>query len=297
MSREHYAEACQKFAESQRLDPGGGTLLNLALCHEKEGKIATAWADFREALGDARRDRRREREKLAKEHIEALEPRLPRLIVQVMGVAADHGVEVTLDGTVIAASAWGTPIPVDPGEHMVEAQEQGKKKWSGAVTAREREQTTIVVPSLEGERADGSSVAVGTPHPGTPSVSNSRRKGAYVAGSVGLLAIGIGTYFGISAIHERQQADQGGCGPDTCSDRDAAAHNDNAVTQAWITDAAFGVGLVAAGLATYWFVTSSATQPSGTAARSPSRSLSAFPLAVAPLRDRSGGVATWQSSF
>src|SRR5256885_1547996 len=91
-----YPEACRKFAESQRLDPGGGPVLNLALCHEKEGKIATAWADFREALGAARRDRRAERENLAREHLETLEPRLPRLTVR---VASDARVEVTLDGT------------------------------------------------------------------------------------------------------------------------------------------------------------------------------------------------------
>src|SRR5262245_27575414 len=48
-------EACDKFAESHRLDASLGTLLNLAVCHELQGRIATAVSEYERVIVEAKR--------------------------------------------------------------------------------------------------------------------------------------------------------------------------------------------------------------------------------------------------
>src|SRR5579871_2746595 len=49
VDRGDYATACPQFAESQRLDPAPGTLMNLADCEEHLGRVASAWEHFVQA--------------------------------------------------------------------------------------------------------------------------------------------------------------------------------------------------------------------------------------------------------
>ena len=147
-----YAEACTKFAESQRLDPGGGTLLNLAVCHELEGKTATAWSEFRDALGQAVKDERKDREDIARAHIADLAGRLTRIVVHVPEGVATRDPEINLDRSKLPPTAWNTPIPVDPGEHRVTVSAAGMETWTTRVSATEPGKTFAVeLPSLEAQ--------------------------------------------------------------------------------------------------------------------------------------------------
>src|SRR5262245_4366437 len=74
MGENKYAEACPKLEESQRIDPGMGTLYNLSVCFEATGRTASAWVGFREVAQLAAASGQSEREKAARGKASALEP-------------------------------------------------------------------------------------------------------------------------------------------------------------------------------------------------------------------------------
>jgi len=116
-----------------RLDPAAGTQLNLAFCHEGEGRTATAWAEYNDALTQARRDGRPEREQFASDRLRGLSSKLMLLAITLAPGAEVPGLEVSLDGAVVGAAALGAASPVDPGTHTLAARAPGFAPWSAEV--------------------------------------------------------------------------------------------------------------------------------------------------------------------
>ena len=154
-------EACPKLAESLRLDRATGTLLALAMCHEVDGHLASAWAEYLEVIARAKRDGRPDREEAARQYAHALQPRLSMLDIAVpAAVARIPGLVVQRDGVALEAPAWSTPVPIDPGPHVVTATAPGRQPFSATVVVGDvADHQTVTVPLLPPEDAGRPAVA------------------------------------------------------------------------------------------------------------------------------------------
>jgi hypothetical protein len=244
-----YAEACPKLAESQRLDPGGGTLLNLAICHEKENKLATAYTELNAALSQALKDGRKDREDIAREHIAAVAPRVPKVRVHVDREV--DGIEVLLDGSAIRKPAWDVPTGVDPGTHVVEASAPGHAPFRAEIVVTLGEQKVVAVPALT-PSGPAPPLPIAAPQkasPDTPSGDGETRANPLYWGALGLGTAGmvVGTV-GAIVWFEGLVRRTSGCDSDRrfCSEGGlTGAEHERA--GAWVSTVSFGIGLVAMG--------------------------------------------------
>jgi hypothetical protein len=141
------AEACDKFAESQRLEPSSGALLNLARCHADAGMTATAWAEYLEAARLARGRERHQQAAEAELRAAELQPRLTRLRVELE--PQSPGVVVTRNGEPLGPSDLNVPLIVDPGSHVIRAAGPGRSEWTVTVLAAQPGQVrTVRIPAL-----------------------------------------------------------------------------------------------------------------------------------------------------
>jgi hypothetical protein len=192
MQEHRYAEACPKLAESDRIQPGTGVLLRLALCYELSGRTASAWASFREAAGRAHRVGDESVAELASRRAEGLEPRLAKLVVRLSGDSYPMPVDVRLDGSPLAASTLGVEVPIDPGPHTLKAVAAGRRSFVKTFSVAVGGGVTAIAVELPPELA-----------PGGPSP---RRTAAIAAGGVGLACVAVGSILGIAAMSNWNRA-------------------------------------------------------------------------------------------
>lgn len=239
-----YETACGRFAESESMDPRVGTLINLALCEEGRHKLAAAhqyWqqaTDFARATADPRTD-------YCAAQFARMDARVPRLTIRLEGSAPPDTV-VTRDGIDFGTSSLGLPLPVEVGPHRITARAPGHTERGFDVDLPEGEKIEIVV-------GPGPLTAASVPTPSTapsvesePAATSSLRPVAYVAGGLGILGLGIGTFFGVRALQSASDT-SGHCDGDVCDATGVAARHDeqlsgNAATIALVSGATLLTG-------------------------------------------------------
>ena len=262
-----HVEACPLLAESYRLDPGMGTLLNVALCHEQIGKTASAWGEFRSVEQQARAATppNESRAKLAHEHAEKLLPRLSRIKLIVTRAAHAPGLVIKVDGEERAEALWSTGIAVDPGTRLVEASAPQKK----AATTKVRIDDEGVVQEVALAPLDdapnspvGVQRTVGAELESVEeyAANRARRTTGYVIGGLGLATLAVGGVFGVAAIVNDNDAKS--CSPCIRGSSEAAASGqatDRALVFANITNVTVPLGLIGAAAGAYLVLSSGPT--------------------------------------
>lgn len=237
-------EACPMFEQSLALDPAMGTRYRLAECYEKTDRREDAYRLYTEVAIEAKRAGMPDRESRARQRSEALSAMLARLVVWVpKEVAETPELEVTIDGRPLDRDAWtGDPLPVDLGEHVLEAMAPGRKPYRRVVPVRDTSvPVELSVPSLHSEheappapRTEVTIASVGAS--GESSAPSGRTTAALVLG-VG----GAGAFLAGAGIAGVAAATDGLSGPTRATSAVGIGLG--------------GAGLVAAGV--LWFVTPS----------------------------------------
>jgi hypothetical protein len=216
MQAKKYADACPKLAESERLAPSGGTLLNLADCYEHTGQTASAWVAWKDAAARANAAGKADVEKRALSKAAALEPSLSHLTVSVDAASDVAGLEIKNDGVAVGHAELGVALPVDPGTHLVEATAPKKKPFSTKVDVAAKQTDAKVTVTLEDEPEAATppppvtppppSTTPVPPPPAETSSGSTQRTLGIVAAVVGLAGLGTGAAFGLIAKSKNNEA-------------------------------------------------------------------------------------------
>jgi hypothetical protein len=265
-------EACTKFAESYRLDAANGTLQNLAACHEKEGRSATAWTEWSTLATNARRAGQKPRESLARTRGAALEQTLSYLVLESSPAANVARIEV--DGVELGPGGWSLPLPLDPGEHHVTFRATGHRDATRTIAIPPGPaRTTLPIPRLDPEPLSPP-IDAAVPAPPPPASaspvreagSHGQRTVAVVLGAAGVLALGAGAYFGIRTFDAKADGDAlCVAGGRLCPQEGLDRHAD-AESSATISTIAFAGGVLALGIAAVLYLTAPRNAAAATSA-------------------------------
>lgn len=258
------SEACAKFAQSLTRMRRGGVLLNLAVCREKEGRTATAFQLFQDALAMAIADGRAEREEVARTRIEQLRAKLSWLEIAPAAGADVPGLAITRDGVPVPRASWSTITPVDPGRHTITATAPGRERFETTITVGDvGDRKRVEIPVLATPPAPTASPL--TSSAPSPAGGNWRKPAGITALGVGVASMSVGAVFGVKAIMDSNESKRL-CPDRQCATDEGLAKNASARTAAKAANVLLPIGVLAAGAGIFFLLTQPRTETSKKAA-------------------------------
>ena len=252
LQQRRVAEACQKFEASLALARRGGTLLNLAVCREEEGRTASALTLFEQARERAQEDQRQDRLTLVDEHVAALRPRLSWLTIAPASGVAPAGLTIRCDDSTLTRENWGEPQAMDPGEHVITAAAPGRTPITVKVQVRANaDHQSVSLPELSPISAAPAPAEpvvrpVAPARSAEPATSTAHPVLGFAVLGIGAAGVIVGSGFGIVAIVDSNQS-RALCSGPPCS-VEARQENEHARSAAHVANVAIPAGLAVAGL-------------------------------------------------
>lgn len=209
MDQKKVNEACDALAKSYAIRKRGDTLLNLAECHRRQGKTATAWREFDEAIKYAKEVQFTEAIETAERLRDQLAIGLLELQINVpVPTPQPDELVVILDGKPLPSVQWGQPLYVDPGLHTVSATAKGYVSFDSSADVKEGSGRTAITVRLEKtpEAAKPPAPKVEPkpappkPAPKPPPPEAPLPIWAIVVGSAGIAMMGVSVGFGVDVL-------------------------------------------------------------------------------------------------
>ncbi len=207
MNEGRWSDAMTLFAKAEALVHAPPHLLYFARASVKLGKLVQANEAYlkimREALPANAPKAFVEAQTAAQEEQPKVEQSLPRLTIVVEGDKASEA-RVTVNGEEVPAALVGIPAPHDPGDLELEAVAPGYRSEKAKLTLKEGERQTVKLTLSIKDVTAMPAPLQPTPPPAAPKTG--LKVGGWITVGIGVVGLGLGTYFLIDNRNNRQAA-------------------------------------------------------------------------------------------
>ncbi len=260
MKADNCTEAVPEFLTSHKLDPSAATLVNLATCHARLGRSATAWKTYQQAAELAATEKNEPLRERALQAMSIIGPTLTKL--QIISNSSAR-LSIRVNGEELEAYN-GLPIPLDPGESVVEAAAPGREPWRKSVNADDLGATIVIeVPDLRPIPPPAPPPLPPRPleHAHEHAVERplDLRLPAAVLTGAGAASVLVGAIFGISAKNNYDDSSSY-CRANRCT-QPGIDLRDRASDKAVVSTATVGLGLVAVATGVVLWLTAPPSPP------------------------------------